>query len=223
MTPPVQRPSPTALALVVVDDMPKRTFDLTLATLGLLMLLPLLAIIAIAIKWDTPGPVFYRGRRSGRGGIEFAMLKFRTMFVDATSPRKGFTTGLNDARVTRVGRVLRRFKLDEFPQLINVVRGEMSLVGPRPEVPYYTQQYSGDELLILSVRPGITDHSSIHFYNLHEVVGAADADDAFERWVLPTKNKLRVKYVKERSFFGDLRLIFKTFWVLGRRVLPAGK
>lgn len=204
--------------------MAKRILDLTVGVFGLVALLPLFAIIAVAIKLETSGPVFYRGCRSGRRGTEFYMLKFRTMFRDATSSPKGFTTGMNDTRVTRIGRVLRRFKLDEFPQLINVVRGEMSLVGPRPEVPYYTQQYQGDELLILTVLPGITDHSSIHFYNLHEVVGAGDADDAFERLVLPTKNKLRIKYVKEQSFVGDLGLLLKTLWVLCRRVfVPAGQ
>jgi lipopolysaccharide/colanic/teichoic acid biosynthesis glycosyltransferase len=185
--------------------------------LALVLLSPILCIVAVAIRLDSPGPAIYRARRTGLLGVEFEMLKFRTMFVNATSQSKGFTTGLNDPRVTRVGKWLRRFKVDELPQLINVVAGEMSLVGPRPEMPYYTAQYTEAERAILSVRPGITDYSSIYFHNLHEIVGSDDPDTAFEEKVLPLKKQLRLKYVQQHSFLVDLSIIGQTIWVLLKR------
>lgn len=200
-------------------DLAKRAFDIAASGVALIALSPLFVVAALAVKFDTPGPVFYRGTRTGGFGIPFFMLKFRSMFRDASTERKGFTTGLDDPRVTRVGKVLRRWKVDELPQLVNVFRGEMSLVGPRPEMPYYTSKYVGDEVSILDVRPGITDYSSIRFYALHEVVGAGDPDEAFERLVLPTKNRLRVQYVAERTFWGDLVLISQTVLLLARAVL----
>ena len=129
----------------------------------------------------------------------------------------GPTTGLHDPRVTTVGRFLRKFKLDELPQLINVLKADMSLVGPRAEVPQYTDLFQGDEKLILTVRPGITDLSSLEFNALDEAVGSENPDDVFEKHVLPLKNALRVKYVKERSFGKDLSILFKTFAILFRR------
>jgi lipopolysaccharide/colanic/teichoic acid biosynthesis glycosyltransferase len=130
------------------------------------------------------------------------------MFVDSAALAS--STAKNDPRITKVGRWIRRHKIDELPELINVLKGEMSLVGPRPEVPKYTDQYEGEEKIILSVLPGITDYSSIHFIQLGDVLGEGDPDEAFERLVLPTKNKLRVQYVKDRGLWLDLKLIALT-------------
>jgi len=197
---------------------PKRIFDLTACLLVLPFLLPFFAIAAIAIKLDSSGPVFYRGLRSGLGGRPFRIFKFRTMVVDAEKIG-GSTTALNDARITRVGRFLRMYKLDELPQVLNVIKGDMSLVGPRPELAQYTSLYKGEELIILNVRPGITDYSSMKFSDLDEVVGAEDADHVFEETVLARKNELRIKYVKERSFFGDIHLILQTLSLIFMKAL----
>jgi len=167
----------------------------------------------VLIKLDSKGPVFYRGLRTGRHGRPFRVWKFRSMVLNAE--RQASSTGKNDSRVTRVGRLIRRWKIDELPELFNVAIGEMSLVGPRPEVPKYTAQYQGEELCILSVKPGITDFSSIHFMQLAEHLGEGDPDEAFEKKVLPTKNRLRVKYVKERGLLLDLSLLVKTVARLG--------
>jgi len=187
----------------------KRLFDIVAAVLVLGLLFPVLFIVALLIKASSPGPVFYRGVRTGRGGIQFKVCKFRTMVQGAES-LAGPSTGMHDPRITGIGRVLRKFKIDELPNLINVVLGQMSLVGPRPEVPRYTALYSGDEKLILTVRPGITDLSSLRYIDLASHVGSENVDNNFETYVLPEKNRLRVEYVKTRSFFGDLAIIFRT-------------
>jgi lipopolysaccharide/colanic/teichoic acid biosynthesis glycosyltransferase len=166
-------------------------------------------IIAFAVRMSSPGPVFYRGVRTGRWGVPFRIYKFRTM-VDGAEGMGGGTTALGDPRVTPVGRFLRRHKLDEFPQLINVLVGDMAIVGPRPELPQYTEQYSAEEQRILSVRPGITDHSSLKFASLEHEVGGADADRNYEELVLPEKNRLRLHYVDNQSFMGDMALAFQT-------------
>ncbi len=198
----------------------KRTFDLMAASVGLVILSPLLLVIACAIRCDTRGPVFYRGVRTGLNGTLFRIRKFRTMVPHAES-LGGRVTARDDARVTRVGRILRRYKLDELPQLMNVIKGEMSVVGPRPEVSEYTDLYTDEEHLILSVRPGITDYASIELVQLGEVVGNDTQDGAFEervRRVLEIKNALRVKYVRERTFLGDIKLILLTLrkLIIGR-------
>ncbi|MDA1348070.1 MAG: sugar transferase [Chloroflexi bacterium] len=190
----------------------KRAFDLMTASIGLVILSPLFVVIACAVRCDTRGPVFYRGVRTGLNGIPFRIIKFRTMVPDAESLGSR-VTARDDARVTRVGRVLRRYKLDELPQLINVIKGDMSVVGPRPEVSEYTALYTDEERLILSVRPGITDYASIEFVQLGEVVGSDLQDGAFEdrvRKVLEVKNALRVKYVHEQTLMGDIKLILLT-------------
>ena len=196
----------------------KRTFDLLAASVVLVILSPLFVVIAGAVKWDTHGPVFYRGIRTGLNGIPFRIMKFRTMVRDAES-LGGRVTARDDTRVTRVGKVLRRYKLDELPQLINVIKGEMSVVGPRPEVSEYTDLYTDEERHILSVRPGITDYASIEFVQLGEAVGSDMQDGAFEELVqkvLKVKNALRVKYVREQTFIGDIRLILMTLRKLFR-------
>ena len=198
----------------------KRTFDLMAASVGLVILSPLLLVIACAVRCDARGPVFYRGVRTGLNGIPFRIIKFRTMVPDAES-LGGKVTARDDARVTRVGRVLRRYKLDELPQLINVIKGDMSVVGPRPEVSEYTALYTDEEHVILSVRPGITDYASIELVQLGEVVGSDTKDGAFEdrvRKVLEVKNALRVKYVREQTLIGDIKLILLTLrkLIIGR-------
>ena len=192
--------------------MAKRIFDVLCALLGVIFLSPIFILIAFLIKLDSRGPVFYRGIRTGIDGLFFRIFKFRTMVPDAER-QGGFSTAKDDQRVTRVGKFLRRRKLDELPQLINVLNGAMSIVGPRPEVPAYTRLYRGEEELILKVRPGITDFSSIEFIQLGELLGNDDPDQVYEQKVRPIKNALRVKYVKERNFWLDLSIIFKT---LGR-------
>ena len=187
----------------------KRLIGLLVAVPLLVVLSPVFALIAIAIMLDSRGPVFYRGERGGLNGRTFRIFKFRTMIPDAERVGGG-TTALGDPRITRVGAFLRKTKMDEFPQLLNIIRGEMCFVGPRPELVRYTSQYSGTERYITLVRPGITDFSSIEFISLDEVVGSGDADDVYERKVLQRKNQLRVKYVEEMSPWTDLQLFATT-------------
>lgn len=187
----------------------KPIVGLLLAVPLLVLLFPLLVAIAIAIVVDSGFPVFFRGERGGFRGEPFQILKFRTMVRNAEALGGG-TTALGDARITRVGRLLRKTKLDEFPQLINIIRGEMCFIGPRPELIRYTSQYSGPEKYILQVRPGITDFSSIEYIDLAQVVGSGDADAAYERDVLRHKNQLRIKYVEQMSPITDLRLFLTT-------------
>lgn len=191
----------------------KRLFDLAASLLALIVLSPFFALIALAIKFTSSGPVFYRGERIGRDGIPFRIVKFRTMRVDAGGP--GITRA-DDTRVTRIGRFLRRTKLDELPQLINVVRGDMSLVGPRPEAPEYVLLYTVDEERVLGVRPGLTSPASLRYRNEESLLGG---DDWHERYVSDImRDKLRedLDYVAQRTFFGDLRLIFRTIAALFR-------
>jgi lipopolysaccharide/colanic/teichoic acid biosynthesis glycosyltransferase len=193
---------------IAVYETLKRAMDVAVSFAGLVLLSPLFLVIAALVKLSSPGPALYRGVRTGQNGREFRMAKFRTMCVGAD---KGpGSTAKDDPRVTRVGHFLRRHKLDELPQLLNVLVGDMSLVGPRPELPRYTNLYTGDELLILTVRPGITDFSSLEFIRHEEVLGKENPDEMFKERILPTKNRLRVKYVRERGFLVDLRLIVQT-------------
>mgnify|MGYP000889102916 CR=1 FL=1 len=187
----------------------KRLIGLLVAVPLLVVLSPVFALIAIAIMLDSRGPVFYRGERGGLNGRTFRIFKFRTMIPDAERVGGG-TTALGDPRITRVGAFLRKTKMDEFPQLLNIIRGEMCFVGPRPELVRYTSQYSGSERYITLVRPGITDFSSIEFISLDEVVGSGDADDVYERKVLQRKNQLRIKYVEQMSPWTDLKLFGAT-------------
>jgi len=190
--------------------MAKRLFDIIFSLAGLVVLGPLMVVIAVLVKLDSTGPVFYRGVRSGQHGRLFRILKFRTMRPDAEKVG-GPTTAKRDPRITRIGTVLRRTKLDEIPQVLNVLAGQMSLVGPRPEVPECTALYVGEEKLILNVRPGVTDFASIEFLHLDDLVGDETPYEVYMQRVWPVKNALRIRYVKEQSLLLDVKLICATF------------
>ncbi len=189
--------------------MTKRIFDLIAAFFALLFLWPVLLVVAILICLQSPGPVFYRGVRSGKGGVPFRIYKFRTMVVDAEK-MGGPSTALNDPRLTKIGKFLRKYKIDELPQLFNVLKGEMSIVGPRPQVEKYTRLYNEEEKIILCVRPGLSDYASIEFINLDQLLGDDEVDERYLKEIEPRKNKLRMKYAKEHSFSVDNEIIYMT-------------
>jgi lipopolysaccharide/colanic/teichoic acid biosynthesis glycosyltransferase len=192
----------------------KRIFDVIASGLGLIVLSPLFLILAIWIKLDSKGPVFYRQVRVGYKNKDFRIFKFRSMRVGAD---KGslVTIGGRDPRVTKSGYWIRKFKLDELPQLINVFLGDMSLVGPRPEVRHYVDYWTPEQMHVLDVRPGITDPASIKFRNENELMEQAeDPEKYYIEVIMQEKIKLYLEYVEKRSFFYDLGLIFKTFWVI---------
>lgn len=189
----------------------KRIFDVTASGLGLILLSPLFLIMAIWIKADSPGPVFYRQTRVGRGNRDFRLFKFRSMKVGAD--KKGLiTVGGRDPRVTRSGYYIRKYKLDELPQLINVFKGDMSLVGPRPEVRKYVDLYTPEQLHVLDVRPGITDLASIRYRNENELLAqACDPEQYYREVVMQDKLRINSEYIADRSFFKDIKIIFLTF------------
>lgn len=189
----------------------KRIIDFILAVLITIFVSPFLLIVSLAILIEDGRPVLYRAERGGYHGKTFRICKFRSMIKNADKVGGG-TTAFHDNRITKVGSVLRKTKIDEFPNLFNILIGEMSFIGPRPELLQYTNKYAGTEKLILEVRPGITDYSSIEFINLDEIVGSGDADNMYEKNVLPKKNKLRVEYAATVSFTTDIRLFALTVW-----------
>ncbi|TDR80177.1 sugar transferase [Paludibacterium purpuratum] len=192
------------------SDRVKRGFDLLAAGMGLALLSPLLLLLALWVRLDSPGPVFFRQERVGRFGVPFRIHKFRTMRVDAE--RQGQLTVGTDVRVTGAGRWLRKTKLDELPQLLDVVLGRMSLVGPRPEVPRYVAYYPGDlRAKVLALRPGITDWASIRMIDENEILGRAeDPERAYIEQVLPEKLAYYAKYADSHTLFEDIRIIFAT-------------
>jgi lipopolysaccharide/colanic/teichoic acid biosynthesis glycosyltransferase len=198
--------------------MAKRLFDLLGAALALLLLLPLLALVAIAIRLDSPGPVFFRQQRIGRYGVPFRIHKFRTMRVDAqaTGPQ---VTLAQDARITRVGHTLRHYRIDELPQFIDVLRGTMSLVGPRPEVPRFVAFYPAEiKARVLAVRPGITDPASLaHIDEAALLAGAVDPERAYVEAILPAKLALQAEYAERATLVSDLAVLGRTLWVLVQR------
>ena len=198
--------------------MAKRLFDLIVAAVALLLLWPLFAIIALAIKLDSPGPVFFRQERVGRHGVPFRIHKFRTMVDDAALREREITVG-DDPRITRVGAFLRRHKLDELAQLFDVLQGSMSLVGPRPEVPRYVQQYPAPlREKVLSVRPGITDLASIEYRRESELLARSDDPErTYVQEVLPRKLQYAEQYVEHATLWTDLRLLARTLQVLWGR------
>lgn len=192
----------------------KRLFDIVASGLGLIVLSPLFLILAIWIKLDSKGPVFYRQVRVGYKNKDFRIFKFRSMRVGAD---KGslVTIGGRDPRVTKSGYWIRKFKLDELPQLINVFIGDMSLVGPRPEVRHYVDYWTQEQMHVLDVRPGITDPASIKFRNENELMEQAeDPEKYYIEGIMQEKIKLYLEYVEKHSFWYDLGLIFKTFFVI---------
>ncbi|MBN8505275.1 MAG: sugar transferase [Burkholderiales bacterium] len=193
--------------------MAKRLFDVLVSSLLLLLLWPLLLVVASWVCLDSPGPALFRQQRVGRGGQPFTIHKFRTMRVDAGG--SGLTVG-EDARITRAGRWLRRLKLDELPQLWDVLRGAMSLVGPRPDLPHYVAQYPAAlRELVLSVRPGITDPASLQFRNEAELLAAAsDPEREYLERILPAKLQLSADYVRQASLWTDLKLVARTALLL---------
>ena len=196
----------------------KRAFDFVASALGLIALSPLLAVLAILVKLTSRGPILYRGVRAGRNGVPLRILKFRTMVADAEKVG-GPTTSDDDERVTKIGLLMRRFKLDELPQLFNVLSGTMSLVGPRPEVLSEVAEYSPEQLRALEMRPGITDWASI--WNCDEgavLSGAANPHAAYKERIQPRKLKLQIKYRDEHSFSMDMKIIFYTL----RKIVDKG-
>jgi lipopolysaccharide/colanic/teichoic acid biosynthesis glycosyltransferase len=192
----------------------KRLVDFAAAVAGLLVFWPLFAATALAIKLDSPGPVFFKQRRIGRHFKPFRIYKFRTMVVDA--PRRGgLLTAGADPRITRVGRFLRKSKIDELPQLFNVLKGEMALVGPRPEVPKYVQFYRKDYEVILQIKPGITDLASLKYRNEASLLAQAqNPEQEYVGRVLPDKIRMAKEYIQHSSFLFDLKLVFKTIFKL---------
>jgi len=191
--------------------MMKRTFDLLLSAFGLILVSPFLLIIALLIKAEDGGPVFYRGARVGLGGESFRIFKFRTMVVNAEKIGASSTSS-DDARITKTGRFLRKLKLDELPQLLNVLTGDMSFVGPRPEVQKFVDMYTDEEKIILTLRPGITDWASL--WNCDEgalLAGSDDPDRDYLEKIRPQKIKLQLKYAREHSLPVDLKIILDTF------------
>ena len=196
----------------------KRALDLVFSLFLFILLIPLFLVISAAVAADSGFPVFYRALRGGYKNRPFRIYKFRTMVKNADQIGGG-TTALNDSRITRVGAFLRKTKLDEIANLINIIRGEMSFIGPRPELLQYTDSYDGDEKYIFEVRPGITDFSSDLFINLDEIVGSENADEMYEKYVLKNKNALRVRYAAEVSFSTDVKIFFKTVFDVLKKAL----
>lgn len=189
----------------------KRLFDIVASGLGLVVLSPVFAVLAIWIKADSKGPVFYRQTRVGRDNKDFRLFKFRSMRPD--SDKLGLiTVGGHDPRVTRSGYYIRKYKLDEFPQLINVFKGDMSLVGPRPEVRKYVDMYTPEQMRVLSVRPGITSLASIRYRNENDILAAAeDPDRCYIEKVMPDKLNIDLEYVDRATLWTDIKLILSTF------------
>jgi lipopolysaccharide/colanic/teichoic acid biosynthesis glycosyltransferase len=188
----------------------KRLFDLFFAATGLFLLLPVFAFIALWIKIDSPGPVFFRQTRVGQFGRPFRIYKFRTMVADAEQAGPLVSRG-GDPRITRFGLFLRKYKVDELPQLVNIVKGEMSLVGPRPEVPKYVDVFQDEYREILTVKPGITDFASLEFKDENELLkGVRDPENMYIREILPVKIEYCRKYLREQNLLTDLKLILRT-------------
>ncbi|MBX2955213.1 MAG: sugar transferase [Cyclobacteriaceae bacterium] len=195
----------------------KRLFDFVASSIGLLILFPFFILLALLVKVDSTGPVFYLQERVGKDKILFKLFKFRTMRV-GSDKAAAITIGARDSRITRVGFWLRKFKLDELPQLINVWKGEMSLVGPRPELKKFVDLYTPAQLKVISVKPGITDFASIQFRNENELLeGKPDPIDFYIREIMPVKLELNLKYIERQSFWLDIKIILQTIYSIFRK------
>ena len=188
----------------------KRIFDIICSLFGLLILMPVLVVISLWVAFSSKGGVFYLQKRVGIYGNDFSLFKFRTM--QTGSDKKGLlTVGMNDSRITQIGIILRKYKLDELPQLINVLIGDMSLVGPRPEVRKYVLMYNNEQKKVLSVRPGITDFASIEYFDENRILGESEnPEETYIQVIMPHKLKLNLKYVASQSVLTDLKIIVKT-------------
>lgn len=195
----------------------KRLFDIICATTGLILLSPFLCLLGLLIRLESKGPVFYKQKRVGRYNIDFLLYKFRTMYLDAD--KKGLlTVGMRDPRITRIGYYLRKYKLDELPQLINVWLGDMSLVGPRPEVRKYVDLYNNEQLQVLRVRPGITDPASITYFEENEVLAKSEhPEQTYIEQIMPHKLMLNHSYIEKASLVYDLKIIFQTIFKIFKR------
>jgi lipopolysaccharide/colanic/teichoic acid biosynthesis glycosyltransferase len=189
----------------------KRLFDIFFSLIGLIILLPVFLIISLLIVTDSRGGIFYRQVRVGKDSKDFRLFKFRSMVTNAD--KKGLlTVGGKDSRITRMGYFLRKYKLDELPQLLNVLFGDMSLVGPRPEVRKYVDMYNEEQRKVLSVRPGITDYASIEYSNENELLGSVpNPEEVYINEVMPAKLNLNLRYIREQGLLTDLKIIFMTF------------
>ena len=200
----------TSLLKIPYRNCLKRTFDILFSSIGLLMLVPVFLVMAVWIKADSEGPVFYRQVRVGMHGKLFRIFKFRSMRLGSDKASQ-ITIGERDSRITRSGIIIRKYKLDELPQLINVFTGDMSFVGPRPEVPKYVDLYTEEQRHVLDVRPGITDMASIKYINENELLGKANnPEDYYIHTIMPDKLSINLEYVKNNSFMDDVTIIFKT-------------
>ena len=189
----------------------KRIFDILFSSFILLCFLPFGLIISFLIAFSSPGGIFYRQERIGKGGIPFFILKFRSMRTDSDTKGK-LTVGMRDPRITSIGFFIRKYKLDEFPQFVNVLKGEMSVVGPRPEVKEYVDLYNEDQRKVLQVKPGITDYASLYYFKENELLAqSVDPQKTYIEDIMPAKLKLNEKYLENPTVFHDLKIIFKTF------------
>ena len=189
----------------------KRIFDILFSSFILLCFLPFGLIISFLIAFSSPGGIFYRQERIGKGGIPFFILKFRSMRTDSDTKGK-LTVGMRDPRITSIGFFIRKYKLDEFPQFVNVLKGEMSVVGPRPEVKEYVDLYNEDQRKVLQVKPGITDYASLYYFKENELLAQSIAPQkTYIEDIMPAKLKLNEKYLENPTVFHDLKIIFMTF------------
>lgn len=194
----------------------KRGFDFIASTIGFILISPALLIISILIKLTSEGPVLFKQKRVGRYGKEFNILKFRTMVVNAEKLGKQITVG-NDSRITKIGAFLRKYKLDELPQLINVIKGDMSLIGPRPEVPKYVALYNENQRKVLDVRPGITDYASIEYRDENSILAKVNnPEEYYINVIMPHKIDLNMKYIEKNNVLIDIGIIFKTIFNIGK-------
>lgn len=189
----------------------KRLFDIIISLVVLSVGLPFGILIALVIVIDSKGKIFYKQTRVGRHNVDFPLYKFRTMYAESDHGSL-ITVGSNDARITKSGRFLRKYKIDEFPQFLNILKGEMSIVGPRPEVRKYVDLYTPEQMKVLSVRPGLTDYASIRYVNENALLAASnDPEQTYIHEIMPDKLALNLKYIQEQSLWVDLKIILKTF------------
>jgi lipopolysaccharide/colanic/teichoic acid biosynthesis glycosyltransferase len=190
----------------------KRLFDIIFSTLGIIILSPLFLLLWLTVKLESHGPVFFMQTRVGKNNKDFKLFKFRSMYLNSESLGQ-LTVGMRDPRITKIGYTLRKYKLDELPQLLNVLKGDMSLVGPRPEVRKYVNMYTPEQMKVLEVSPGITDYASIQFINENELLAKAEnPDEYYINYIMPKKLDMNLQYIKSNQPFKDISLILKTFF-----------